>query len=370
MPNQVPFRSSRLGCRPRSQARLFRYGAPDQQAPRLRWREITLILGAVLPAANDGPGGSRSRSSKVNLTLVWVLVVGLSNGGCGLLFQSIAGWREEVVTTEQRYRRVQIETDPPGAQVIRLDADRIPTAIGSAPLEASYSEEVEIESQEPRIGWMVVGLAVDVALSASWGAFCLLEQERYCRNELRAGTPVMLMSLLGDGIFALLAYRRRPNISERPNAAPTVAFYAQGDGLRSVMVAPMGGVDRLDLRLTETYAPSRSAAGPALQLELHHRMAPTVQVGLLLTAIEGGVASALRTLGRRLTTGPAEPGQEALHLELEEADGRCRLRVWLAGADKGAAEPKEAVTQGRCDPDLQAAEARAVVLRLLSGPSP
>lgn len=322
------------------------------------------------PAANAGSGGARGWSAKSKLTLVWVLGVGISNAGCGLLFQSIAGWREEVVTTEQRLRRVQIETDPPGAQVIRLDADGTPTAIGPAPLEASYSEEVEIEAQEPRIGWMIVGLAVDVALTAGWGAFCLLEQERYCRNELKAGTPVVLMSLLADGIFGLLAFRRRANISERPNAAPTVAFYAQGDGLRSVMVAPMGGVDRLDLHLTEPYAPSRSAEGPALRLELHHRMAPTAQVGLLLTAIEDGVGSALRALGRQQATGPAQPGEEALHLVLEETDGRCRLRLWRGGAEPGAAPSSEAVTPGRCDPDLQAAEARALVLRLLSGSSP
>lgn len=327
-----------------------------------------MILGAVPPATNDARGRSRGGPCKVKLNLASLLLVGLCNSGCGLLFQSIAGWREEVVTTEQRLRRVQIETDPPGAQVIRLDADGIPTAIGPAPVEASYSEEVEIEAQEPRIGWMVVGLAVDVALSVGWGAFCLLEEQRYCRNELRVGTPVILMSLLGDGTFALLALRRRPNIRERPNGAPKVAFYAQGDGYRSMMAAPLGEVDRLDLLLTEPYARPQKVDGATLHLELHHRMAPTAQVGLLLTAIEDGVGSALQTLGRVLTTGSAQPGQQALHLELEDSDGHCRLRLWRSDRDR-TAPPLETVTPAPCDPDRQAAEARALVLRLFSGSS-
>jgi hypothetical protein len=297
--------------------------------------------------------------------LVLLVGVGVGNGGCGLLFQSISGWREEVVTTEQRTRRVQISTDPPGAQVIRVGADGIPTAIGAAPLEASYSEPVEIESQEPRMGWMVVGLAVDLAFTLGWGAFCLLEEQRYCRNELKAGTPVVVMSLLGDGIFGLLAYRRKPIVSERPSTTPSVVFYGQGDGFRSVMVAPIGGVERLDLALTEPYAPSRLAGGPAIRLELHHQLAPTAQVGLLLTAIEDGVTSALSGLGRPFATGLAQPGEETLHLEIQQEGGLCRLRLWRVVAEGAAAQTMEAATRSPCDPDLQAAEARSLVVGLL-----
>jgi hypothetical protein len=273
-----------------------------------------------------------------------LLLLALSSTGCGLLFQTIAGWREDESSVEVRKRPLEIDTDPDGAMVIREGPDGT-AAIGRGPVVDSVPYQVEVITSAPRIGTFLAGLGVDVLVSAAVLTYCAIDD--LCG--LRFGLPFAVTVLGAEGTFLLLASRREDQIREEEVASPSFQYWAVSGTQRSSRVAVSGSSPSgIDLSITGAGStPLRFPRGTTVSIVVSGAIGATASSALFLAALDESVQRAVLDLGYQVSPPGFEP--VPLRVIVEPSEDHCVVRATIGASPVLA----QAERSGSCrDPAL------------------
>lgn len=275
------------------------------------------------------------------------MLLSAANSGCGLAAQAIAGFKETTVSSELRRRTVVVDTQPSGGRVVQVDPAGLERHLGPGPVEAHYQQTVEVQRVEPRYGWMLLGVGVEVAAWLVASSVCAATDCAW-----QPGLGIAAVPVLADLALTAFAVSRSSSVEERPPTSPAVSFYGVSPDRRSEVVAVLGAPIRLDLGLTQPrLAPT--PRGPGWALVVEQDLGSGANAALVVSAVEDAARAELR--GRGEEASEISDGSRRLRLRIEADERECRLT--LIGAD--AERVVEA--RGPCEPDPLADLAHALV---------
>jgi hypothetical protein len=81
----------------------------------------------------------------------------LCTSGCGLLLQTAVGWNSRETTVKTENHAVRITSQPEGVEVVRRAPDGQETTLGTAPLTDQVPYQVELTTESPKVGALLIG---------------------------------------------------------------------------------------------------------------------------------------------------------------------------------------------------------------------
>lgn len=92
-----------------------------------------------------------------------VILLLMSNAGCGIALQTAFGWTERDKRSRLESKDVRIETVPAGTEVCRYGLDGRCRSAGTGPLVDTVDVRVEEVVERPKSAWLWVGAGIEVA---------------------------------------------------------------------------------------------------------------------------------------------------------------------------------------------------------------
>src|SRR5687768_5044564 len=86
-----------------------------------------------------------------------VVIFASCTTGCGLLLQTAVGWNSKETALKTETHPVKISSQPEGVEVVRRSPDGQETTLGTAPLTDQVSYQVEITTESPKVGALLIG---------------------------------------------------------------------------------------------------------------------------------------------------------------------------------------------------------------------
>ncbi|MCA9550934.1 MAG: hypothetical protein KC933_12945 [Myxococcales bacterium] len=298
-----------------------------------------------------------------------------SLAGCGVVAQSVAGWREVVEVNTQDVARVDVQTVPLGAEVCRKDSYGGCGATGQGPWVDEVPVQVHFRRSEPRYAWLVMGMIADFVAVGTLVAVA----DKACESDTCTGVTVggalggMLSGMVDMGtlIFGLL--RTAHDVGPREIVRPTEVTYRaekpEYAPARADLELELQSSLRLDLTPLAVEAPTAVAfdraravlavlpvtgAGPDdVRASLQDRLRAKVVGSGLRTADRGLTDAALRdaactTSDCAVDVGRALAASHLLRAGLEvDGNQACALRLELVDLATEAVV-SAAVAEGPC----------------------
>jgi hypothetical protein len=94
-----------------------------------------------------------------------IIALLFSTSGCGILIQTVMGWSERYTERRTEKHRVDVSSEPAGAEIKRKNPGGSIENIGPAPFTDQVTYEVDVTIAKPRYGGLLAGGLLDLAIS-------------------------------------------------------------------------------------------------------------------------------------------------------------------------------------------------------------